>query len=179
MSHTIKDVLFCLSSQSFLYLSCASNRMTSTHSDARQTARNQDGRRLMCKIPQTSSYRSAAAQWCQEDMGSKPGGVSWDRTSTLILCRREDPCLGLFVFSVLSPIPILSHPPNPSSCLPEIAFPLCLECFITQFSHASHPSSCPQSDLWPLIFTLLQMEKHSLLLRLTVCYCLNTAAISY
>lgn len=29
--------------------------------------------------------------------------VSWDRTSSLVLCKGEEPCLGLFVFPALSP----------------------------------------------------------------------------
>lgn len=44
--------------------------------------------------------------------GKWVGGLSWDRTSSLILFRRGAPCRGLFVFSLLSSFPILPRPIN-------------------------------------------------------------------
>lgn len=66
-------------------------------------------------------------------------GASWDRTSTFSLCRREDPCLGQFVFSVLSPIPILPHPPFLS---PEIALSLSWVSWVFYLLCANAVQSC-------------------------------------
>lgn len=67
---------------------------------------------LSCLSNHMTRPRPAGALWSQEDMGSGLRGASWDRTSSLVLCKGEDPCLGLFVFPALSSIPTLPYPPN-------------------------------------------------------------------
>lgn len=56
-------VLFMSSRPRFVNLSCASNHMTSTHSNARQTTE-------VKMVDSRPVARPAAAQRCQEDMGS-------------------------------------------------------------------------------------------------------------
>ena len=70
-------------------------------------------------------------------------GVSWDRTSTLILCRGEDPCLGLFVFLSCPPFPsCIIHPTLPESW-DSSSSDLC------DWSVLSALQSCPPSILLP------------------------------
>lgn len=80
--------------------------------------------------------------------GKWVGGLSWDRTSSLILFRRGAPCRGLFVFSLLSRFPILPQPINlppflqPFSVLSSSS-KLCVgsvSSLLWQFSHISYPS---------------------------------------
>lgn len=80
--------------------------------------------------------------------GKWVGGLSWDRTSSLILFRRGAPCRGLFVFSLLSRFPILPRPINlppflqPFSVLSSSS-KLCVgsvSSLLWQFSHISYPS---------------------------------------
>lgn len=52
---------------------------------------------------------------CTVMSGGHGKWVSWDRTSSLVLCEGEDPCLGLFVCSALSPT--AGHPrPAGAAC---------------------------------------------------------------
>lgn len=156
-----RTVLFMSSRPWFLCLSCASNHMTSTLW-CKADSRGQTGgcekypRPVAGRLLQSGVRRTWEVSW---------GGASQDRTSTLSLCRGEDPCSGLFVFSVLSPIPILPHPPNPTA-LPESwdssSSELCVWSVLSVQGSLipPHPSLCPRPDLRPSITTLLQMEKH-------------------
>lgn len=164
--HKRRTVLFMSSRPWFLFLSCASNHMTGAHSDARQTAEVR-----MVDVKNTADrLQAGGCKVMSGGHGKWAGGASWDRTSTLSLCRREDPCLGLFVFSVLSPIPILPHPPNPTS-LPQSwdssSSELCLQ---TQFSHGSPSIFLPST--WPLTLDHSPTDGETLSPVQTHCYVL-------
>lgn len=140
--HKRRIVLFMSSRPCFLHLSCASSHMISAHSDARQTAEV----RMVNSRPVAGTLLHSNVRRTWE--------VGWDRTSTWILCRREDLCLGLFVFSVLSSIPILPHSPDPAALppaflSPEIVLPLSCVAGVFYLLCANAVQSCPASIFLP------------------------------
>lgn len=125
---------------------------------------------LSCLSNHMTSPRPASALWSQEDMGSGLRGVSWDRTCSLVLCKGEDPCLGLFVFPALSSIPTLPYPPNAVTTSPAlIALPanLCVWSVLSP-AHKHNSLMLPIHLLtraWPLT-----PEHHSATDGETLCY---------
>lgn len=100
--------------------------------------------------------------------------VSWDRTSILELCEREDPCLGLFVFPALSPTAGRPRPaaavatslnPGPTA-LPAAGAPAAFYLLRAKRSRTALPihlfdlglTSDPSTHSYP---PCSQMEKHS------------------
>lgn len=156
--------------------------------------RLKDGRRLMSRDskPLKTHWTKSADRLLLSDVGGGTWEVSWggrgaeSRTGCPLwsFAGGQDSCSVCFVSVVAFSIPILSHRPNRTFFLgPDKALPLCVSgvFYLSRVNSVQSRSSCPRSDLWPVISTLLQMEKHSLLLSRSAVarYCSTAAAISH